>query len=164
VSGLAIAGTRVEINLIALVTEGRTRKQVIATERASRRLFHESQAVRAGNLLFLSGLLAADENGLVEPARVNPHYPYGICSASAQMEGVMRQAEAICEAARADLCNGVRLLTTHTDLREWTMAAALRRRFFPDGQPATTSVQVPCPLQVPGCGILADLWVGIEGG
>ena len=41
---------------------------MIATEKVPAPLFHESQAIRAGEFVFLSGQLAADQDGL-SPAR-----------------------------------------------------------------------------------------------
>lgn len=162
VRALAVLDARIEIDLVALVDGGRTRKEVVSTDRAPRPLFHQAQAVRTGDLLFLSGLLAADESGLVAAARVNPHYPYAGISAEAQMQHIVEQAAAVCEAAGTDVRHGLRLQTFHTDLREYEPATRVRRAAFPDGQPAATTLQVPGALQVPGCTVLADLWVGVS--
>lgn len=151
---------RIEITLVAIKKEGRTKKEVISTSRAPAPLFHESQAVRAGEILFLSGLLAADERGIVPAARRNPHYPYAANRAAAQMEAIMQHAQAICEAAGTDLRHALRLTTMHIDLNEYAHAIGARRPCFPDGQPATTTLQVGGPLQVPECSIAVDLWVG----
>lgn len=161
VAALAVLGARIEVDLVALVDGGKTRKEVVSTDRAPRPLFHQSQAVRAGDLLFLSGLLGADENGLVESARVNPLHPYMVCSPEAQMREIMRQAAAICEAAGTDLRHGVKLQTYHADQRDSYMTGVARRPCFPDGQPATTTLQTRGPFPVPGCTVLADLWVGV---
>ena len=159
--GLGVAETRVEINLVAVTDTGATRKAVIASPDGRRPLFHESWAVRAGNLLFLSGLMAADEEGLVSAARVNPQHPYVTASAHAQTEHIFERADRICRAAGASLSNAVRMLTVHTDLSEWSHSARLWRRHFPQGDPATTSIRMPAPLPVPGATVLVDLWVGV---
>lgn len=157
---IVVPDGRIEITLVAVRKDGKTKKAVISTPHAPKPLFHESQAVRAGELLFLSGLMAADERGIVSTARCNPHYPYGVNRPAAQMEAIMQSAQAICHAAGTDLRHALRLLTMHTDLNEYAYAIGARRPCFPDGQPATTTIQVPGPLAVPECTMAVDLWVG----
>jgi hypothetical protein len=53
------------------------------------------------------------------------------------------------------------MLTVHTDLAESYRAAAAASRYFTDGPPASTTIGVHAPLQVPGCTILVDLWIGM---
>jgi enamine deaminase RidA (YjgF/YER057c/UK114 family) len=159
--GLGVKETRVEINLIAVADAGTVRKTVIVPPDGQRPLFHESWAVRAGNLLFLSGLMAADADGLVPAARINPHHPYVTAGVEAETEHVLERAEQICRAGGSALSNAVRMLTVHTDLREWSRSARVWRPRFPDGDPATTSIRMPAPLAVPGASLLLDLWVGV---
>jgi enamine deaminase RidA (YjgF/YER057c/UK114 family) len=160
-AGLGVADTRVEINLVAVRDDGITRKEVVRGPGVPPPLFHESSAVRAGNLLFLSGLMAADADGLVAAARVNPHHPHVTASAEAQVEHILDQADRICRAAGTRLSNAVRMLTVHTGLGEWACMARAWRRHFTDGDPATTSIRMPAPLAVPDATVLLDLWVGV---
>jgi enamine deaminase RidA (YjgF/YER057c/UK114 family) len=161
--GLGVAETRVEINLIAVTDHGATRKTVIASPDGRSPVFHESWAVRAGNLLFLSGLMGADGDGLVPAARINPHHPYVTASVEAQTEHILERADEICRAGGSTLSNAVRMLTVHTDLRDWARSARVWRHHFPQGDPATTSIRMPAPLAVPGASVLLDLWVGVPG-
>lgn len=161
VDSVVVPDALLEITVVALRDDGKTKKEVIATEAAAMPIFHESQAIRAGDIVFLSGLLAADKDGLVAGARVNPHYPYGVNSPAEQMRAIMENAQAICKAAGTDLQHALRLLTMHTDLHDFAHAADIRRAYFPDGQPTTTTVGVSGPLAIPGCTIAADLWVGM---
>lgn len=161
VESIVVPDALIEITVIALTDKGATKKEVIATDKAPAPLFHESQAVRAGEFLFLSGQLAADQDGLVAAARRNPHYPYDVNSPERQMHQIMKNAQAICQAAGTDLRHTLRLLTMHTDLHEVAYSAEARRGYFPDGQPTTTILGVSAPLAVPGCTIAADLWVGM---
>ncbi len=160
VHSLGVVGTSIEINVVAVTNSGNARKEVITTERARKPVFHESQAVRAGDFLFLSGLMAADADGLIEAARVNPNYPYATESAAIQAEAIFTDAHALCEAAGCRLSDAVRMTTIHTDLREAAAVERVRRSYFPDGLPATTTFQVPGALSIPGCSLLVDLWVG----
>ena len=161
VDSVVVPDALLEITLVALRDDGATKKEVIATDKAPGPIFHESQAVRAGDLVFLSGQLAADQTGLVAAARTNPQYPYAVNSPAEQMRVIMENAQSICQAAGTDLRHALRLLTMHTDLREFAYTAGLRRGYFPDGQPATTTIGVRGPLAVPGCTIAADMWVGM---
>lgn len=161
VESIVVPDALIEITLVAVRDGGKVKKEVIATDNAPAPLFHESQAVRAGEFVFLSGQLAADANGLVPAARRNPHYPYAVNAPAEQMRQIMENARAICRAADTDLRHALRLLTMHTDLAEFAYCADVRRGYFPDGQPATTTIGVRGPLPVPGCTIAADLWVGM---
>ena len=161
VTSIVVPDSRIEITFVAVRDQGATRKEVIRSGNAPAPIFHESQAIRAGEFVFLSNLLAADAGGLVPSARINPKFPYTVNSPAAQMEAIMKHAEAICVAAGTGLRHGLRLLTQHTDMRDYASAVPLRRPYFPDGQPATTTIQVPGPLQIPGCTISVDLWVGV---
>lgn len=158
---IVVPDARIEITLVAVRADGKTKKEVVKTSKAPAPLFHESQAIRAGELVFLSGLLAADAHGLVKSARINPRYPYMVNSPAAQMSAIMENASVICDAAGTKLSNAVRMLTMHTDLREYAYAIEARRARFPDGQPAATTIGVPGPLQVPGCTVGVGLWVGV---
>jgi reactive intermediate/imine deaminase len=161
VNSIVVPDALVEITIVALKDGGAVKKEVIATENAPVPLFHESQAIRAGELVFLSGQLAADQDGLVASARRNPHFPYAINSAERQMHQITANAQAVCRAAGTDLRHALRFLTMYTDLNDYAYAAAARRGCFPDGEPTTTALGVAGPLAVPGCTIAADLWVGM---
>ena len=160
VNGMATPEGRVEITVIALRDGAATQKQVIHTSRAPDPLFHEAQAVRAGEFLFVSSQLAADAGGLVASARVNPDYPYALDSSAEQIRVILENAAAICAEAGTELRHTLRMTTLHTDLREYASSVGVRRGYFPDGQPTTTTLGVRGPLQVPGCTVSAAFWVG----
>ncbi len=159
VRSLGVAQGRIEINFIALVDAGKTRKETIVASGARQPLFHEPHAVRAGEFVFLSGLLAASREGLVREAHPKRGYPYDCDVPGEQMRDILQQAEIICRAAGTDLSAALRMFTVHTDLREHGPASRIRDGFFSNGQPARTSIEVKAPLQVPGSTILVDLLV-----
>lgn len=159
VSSFGVLEGLIEINFVALVNGGKTKKEVINVPSARQPLFHEPHAVRAGEFLFLSGLMAADKDGLVEPARVRPGSPYTVDTAEEQMRDILEQAKIICSAAGADLSSCVRLLTVFTDFSDFPSATRVRSQYFPNGQPATNNILVRGPLHVPGCKLLVDMWV-----
>ena len=156
---LGVTDSRIEITFVAVIDAGATKKQVIHTDEAPAPLFHASQAVRAGEFLFLSGLLAADANGLVPAARPNPHHPFAIDTVEAQMRDILDQAQRICRAAGTELSRTLRMGTMLTDLRNYPATRRASAGLFPDGEPVTNVIEIPAPLQVPGCSVIADIWV-----
>lgn len=159
-AGLGVAETRVEINLVAVTDNGATRKEAIRPLDGKAALFHESRAVKAGKLLFLSGLMAADEDGLIAAARVNPHNPHVTASTQIQTEFILDQADMLCRSADCRLSDAVRMLSVHLEWRDWAASRAAWNARFNQGEPATTSIAVPAPLAVPDATVLLDLWIG----
>ena len=119
----------------------------------------QAQAVRAGDLLLLSGLMAIDENGLVEAAEIDPGQPHYQSSAAAQADRIIENAEKLCAAAGTSLANVVRIQQFHTDIGEFYPVHRAWRRHLGDRALPFTAVEVPSPLPVPGCTLLMDLWV-----
>jgi enamine deaminase RidA (YjgF/YER057c/UK114 family) len=155
-SAFGCLGGIIEINLIAVRVGGKTRKQVVRGQ-CPVPLGHASQAVRAGDLLFLSNLFAADADGLVPGARVDPDFPYAPSSILAQTEWILDQADALCRAAGARLDDVTRQQLFYTDLREFGVSFRTIAARFGDGVPASSVVRVPA-TSVPGCGLVADMW------
>jgi hypothetical protein len=100
--GFFLSNARIEINTIALKSGAKTKREVVdaGVFPAFRGL---PQAIRAGDLLLLSGLLAIDENGLVESARIDSEQPYHGSTVQAQMDAMLESAEKICAAAGTSL-------------------------------------------------------------
>lgn len=155
--GFFLADARLEINTIALTDSGKTRKEIIDGGVAPAYAGY-SQAVRAGDLLFLSGLLATDRSGLVRSARRDPAQPYFGSSVQAQMQSMLANAQKICAAAGTSLANVVRIQQYHTDLTEFFPAYQVWQQFLPDQHLPFSAVEVPF-LPVPGCTVQLDLWV-----
>lgn len=148
----------IEINVIALAENGATRKQVIEADVPST-MTHGPRAVRAGDLLFISGLLPVDEDGLVPSARGNPRMPHFQSSVQAQMRHMLASAQTICAAAGTSLENLVRVHQFHTDLGEFYPAFGVWEELLPGRPVPFSAVQVPGPLAAPGCTVMLDLWV-----
>lgn len=155
--GLAIESARVEINTIALRSAGKTRAQIVNAGVMPAWADH-SQAVRAGDLLLISGMLAIDPNGLIAAARPDPAQPYFGSTIQAQMDYLLTNAEKICRAAGTSLENTVRIQQFHTDLGEFYAAYRVWQRHLPGRYLPFSAVEVPF-LPVPGCTVLLDLWV-----
>ena len=72
--GFIMPESRIEINTIALAKDGTTKKQPVAPIPP---LFKgATTAVRAGDLLFISGLMAVRDGSLVPEAKIDPAQPF----------------------------------------------------------------------------------------
>jgi enamine deaminase RidA (YjgF/YER057c/UK114 family) len=157
VPGFFLSDARIEINTIALRDGGKTRKEIVDVGVYPAYAGY-SAGVHAGDLLFLSGLLAIDENGLVEAARRDPAQPYFGSSIQAQMHVMLENAQKICRAAGATLGNVVRIQQYHTDLKDFYPAYKVWEQHLPGQHLPFSAVKVPF-LPVPGCSVQLDLWV-----
>jgi enamine deaminase RidA (YjgF/YER057c/UK114 family) len=155
--GFFLSDAHIEINTIALKSGGTTRRQPIAASTTpAYRGFTE--AVRAGDLLFISGLLPIDERGLVPEARIDPAQPWFGSSVQAQMAAMLDNAESICRAAGTTLSNVVRVQQYHTDLSQFHAAWQVWDERLPGQHLPFSAVKVPF-LPVPGCTVQLDLWI-----
>ena len=84
----------IEVNLIAVREGGAVRKEVVRAT-CPVPLGHASPAVRAGDLVFLSGLFAATGEGLIPEARVDPGFPYAGSSLRTQTDWILDQDSAL---------------------------------------------------------------------
>src|SRR5258708_3772178 len=119
---------------------------------------HQPQAMKAGDLLFMSGLMAFDGHGLAASVATDPRQPQFSSSAEAQAEFIIGNIAKLCEAAGTSLSNVVRVLQFHTDIREFYPVYKVWERRF-GGRPVPFSaVEVPAPLPVPGATMLIEAW------
>lgn len=156
--GLAVEDGKLEINVLAMKPSNGISRQVV--DAGVPMAFNDQpQAVRAGDLLFISALMANDENGIVDEAEHDARYPCFNATADRQADCILRNAEAICAAAGTSLANVVRIQQFHTDLNEFYPVYTAWQRHLPDRPLPFSAVEVPGPLPVPGCTIMMDLWV-----
>jgi enamine deaminase RidA (YjgF/YER057c/UK114 family) len=155
--GFFLTNARIEINALALKSGARTKKETIdaGVFTAYRGL---PQAVRAGDLLLLSGMLAVDENGLVESARIDPDQPYHGSSAQAQADAILENAAKICASAGTSLENVVRIQQYLTDPADFYATYQAWDKRLPERHLPISAVKVPF-LPVPGATVQMDLWV-----
>jgi enamine deaminase RidA (YjgF/YER057c/UK114 family) len=155
--GLGLEDARLEINVIALAKGMSCAKQrvVCAVDPQYER---HVVAVRAGDFLFLSGLMAADAEGIFAEAKRDPRQPFFHGGAKAQARAILRNAQAICDGAGASLGNVVRIQQFHTDLNEFHAVYEAWQEVLPQTALPISAVGVPA-MTVPGCTVLMDLWV-----
>jgi len=154
--GFIMPESRIEINTIALAKDGKTKKEVIAPVPP---LFKgATTAIRAGDLLFISGLMAVRDGALVPGAKVDATQPFFSIPVKAELREILSQAEAICRAAGTTLKNAVRIQQFHSDLADLPAALEVWAEAT-DNMPLPLSpVEVPW-LPVPGARLQLDLWV-----
>lgn len=151
---------RIEINTISVRRGGATRKESIDAG-VQMPYAGQVQAIRAGDLLFLGGLMAVDERGaLAATARVNAGRPYFGSAAALQMDYLLAQAERICRKAGTSLANVVRAQQFHTDLAGFDGAWQAWQKHLPGQHIPLSAIEVPA-LAVPGAVLMLDLWVHV---
>jgi enamine deaminase RidA (YjgF/YER057c/UK114 family) len=155
--GLAPYDGKIEINVLALKPGGATKRRAIdaGVPTAFR---HQPQAMKAGDLLFMSGLMAFDGQGLAASAAADPRQPHFSSSAEAQAEFIIGNIEKLCTAAGTSLANVVRVLQFHTDIREFHAVYKVWERRLGGWPVPFSAVEVPGPLPVPGASVLIEAW------
>jgi len=156
--GLAPYDGKIEINVIAAKPGSAARKRHVDAGIATA-FRHQPQAVRAGDLLFIPASMAADRDGLLPAAAINPRQPYFSSSPEAQAEAIIDNISRLCAAAGTSLENVVRVLLFLTDIAEFhPVYKAWERRL--GGRPLPFSaVEVPGPLPVLGATVMMEAWV-----
>lgn len=155
--GLAPYDGKIEINVLALRPGGSTRRQTIdaGVPTAFR---NQPQATKVGDLLFMSGLMAFDGEGLAPSAAADPRQPQFSSSPQLQAEFIIGSIEKLCVAAGTSLSNVVRVLQFHTDIGEFYPVYKVWERKL-GGRPVPFSaVEVPSPLPLPGASLLIEAW------
>ena len=155
--GLVIEQARIEVNTIAVRGAARAGRRIIDAGVMPAWKGY-SQAVRVGDLLFLSGLVAIDGGGLIAAARPDPMQPYFGSSIEAQMAFLLDNAQKICAQAGTSLANVVRVQQFHTDLNEFYPAYQVWQQRLPGHHLPFSAVEVPF-LPAPGTSVMLDLWV-----
>ncbi len=108
------------------------KKETIVSDKIFAAQGPHSNAVRAGNLVFVAGQGARNEKGEI----------IGQGDITAQTEQVLKNVGALLEAAGASFDNVCMLKVYLTDMRHREAVGKVRRQFFREPFPASTSVQV----------------------
>ncbi|MCR8630389.1 RidA family protein [Paenibacillus radicis (ex Xue et al. 2023)] len=152
---LGAKGCRVEISLDLLIPEAKHLRKAIRGGWIPKS--HESAAMRAEDLIYISGLMATAENGLAIEASLLPGLPYFGLSGKKQMEYILMKARRICDAAGVAIGQTVKANLYFSDLNLYAGAMeAWGEMFGGNHRPAVSVVEINRGLWVPGCGILVD--------
>ncbi|OUM99072.1 MAG: deaminase [Firmicutes bacterium ZCTH02-B6] len=107
-------------------------RQTIHTDRAPKAIGPYSQAVKAGGFVFVSGQIPLDpETGQLVDGDI-----------VAQTERVLKNVQAVLEAAGASMADVVRATVYLKDLNDFAVVNEVYARFFPSAPPARVAVEV----------------------
>ncbi|MGI5962288.1 MAG: RidA family protein [Lawsonibacter sp.] len=107
-------------------------KAVISTQQAPSAIGPYSQAIRAGNFLFVSGQIPLDPStGTIAPANIQD-----------QTTRVLENVKAILQAAGADLNQVVKTTVFLQNMDDFSAMNQVYQTFFPAQCPARSAVQV----------------------
>jgi enamine deaminase RidA (YjgF/YER057c/UK114 family) len=152
-----IVGGLVEINLVALRNEAADRKSVVDVDLPDGAAF--GPCVRAGELLFPSGLMGVAADGVVAGSAVSEALDGLAHAGHSQACAIYDYADAVCSAAGTSMGNAVRAQYFVTDVRQFPgIAAAWTRRYSDEPHPFWC-VQVPGPLPPSDAVLVADFWM-----
>jgi enamine deaminase RidA (YjgF/YER057c/UK114 family) len=153
----------VEVNVIAIRRGSGLKKETIRARNVPIPDLHHPHAIRAGGLLFVSGLCATEFNGgLATAARINPDAPWFSSSGKKQTAFILDCMEAICEAGGTSL-NQV-AWTQNFYSRPEDLAASMEvwNGRFPSEPPATLVAGVGSPILGEGCTIHIDAVAAVD--
>ena len=158
---LGAKGCRVEISLDILMPEAK--RQVLHGGWVPKS--HEAPAIRAEDLVYMSGLMATEPTGLALEAQIDPTLPYVGIPGKKQMEVILKKAKNILSHQHLHLNQMVKATLYFSDLSHFAGAMEAWERAFEDSEvkPALTIVEVNQQLWVKDCHILADFTFYDEG-
>ena len=116
-------------------------------------LSHYTDAVRWGDLLFISGIAPLDSSGAL----------VGGADAAAQTQQIFENMKCILDAAGAGFGDVLRVTVYLTDVNDRTVINPVRKAHFGNARPASTLIEV-AGLAVPGMKVEVEAVVGLPGG
>lgn len=149
-----IPGALVEVFAIGIVPDSTMRKQVIQPVGVPTPTEHCSQAVKAGNFLFHSGLPATDfKTGI--PVGKDPDFPHYRHQAEDQINYVLSTMEQCAKAAGTSLAHAVKSQHYHVDRTDFHNIDRIWKQYMPV-PPPRSSMQIK-GFMVPGALTTANL-------
>jgi enamine deaminase RidA (YjgF/YER057c/UK114 family) len=118
-------------------------KEMIST--GAETLGYSSEAVRTGDLLWISGQLAAH----VRDSSSGPDIRL-------ELEAIFERLDAICRAGGTELSNLLQLRAFVTDLADGYAVHATLKAVVEDDPPTVLITEVPGPMILPGCTVTVD--------
>ena len=108
------------------------KKEIISTEKAPAAIGPYSQAVKAGNMLYTSGMIPiVPETGLIIEGDV-----------TAQAEQVLNNLKALLESAGTNMENVVKTTVFIKDMNEFATINEVYKKYFTSNFPARSCVEV----------------------
>jgi enamine deaminase RidA (YjgF/YER057c/UK114 family) len=156
--GLALLESILEINIFGVRDNAKTKKEIV-DHKPSQHMRLGPAAVHAGDLLCLSGLYAADSDGAIPQARSTASLKYFGAPTHHEMQAILTAADDICRTAGTSLANLLRVNHFLSDLNFVPSALRTWQEKLAGAPIPFDAVRTPAPMLVPGCNIVADMWV-----
>ena len=148
----------IEINLVAVTDAGSIRKQLVDGCIPAAMTFG-APAVRAGDLLLCSAMMAVDDAGPVDGLRPGRGLTHPGTRARAQMHYIVEAIKSVCAAGSTRIENVVRIHQFHTDLAEFYPMHRPWQDALGGAPVPFSAVRVPAELPVPACSVIVDPWI-----
>jgi enamine deaminase RidA (YjgF/YER057c/UK114 family) len=155
--GLALLESIIEINIFGVRDDGRTKKQII-DHKTSQSMRLGPAAVVAGDLVCLSALYAADDEGVLPQARSATGLKYLGVPAQHQMRAILTAAEDIARHAGTTLANVTRANHFVSDFNVVYPALKIWQERLENAPIPFGAVRTPA-MPIPGCDIIMDAWI-----
>jgi len=147
----------VEINLLALRDGAKRKKEVLKIDLPAMSTY--GACVRAGELVFPSGLMPIGGDGRVVGADASPAFDGLAHAAQTQALAVLSSIEKVCRAAGTSPANIVRAQWFMADVKQFPgVELAWMSRQGKQPHPFVC-VQTPAPLPAQGAALTADFWI-----
>jgi enamine deaminase RidA (YjgF/YER057c/UK114 family) len=155
--GLALLESIIEINILGVRGGGKIKKEIVE-HKASQHMRLGPPAVIAGDLVCLSALYAADENGARPEVTGAAALKYFGASAQHQMRTILTAAGEIAQAGGTSLANVTRANHFVGDLNVVFPALKIWQERLAGAPIPFGAVRAPA-MPIPGCDIIMDAWV-----
>ena len=155
--GLALLESKIEINIFGVRDTGKIKKQLVE-HKTSAHMRLGPAAVRAGDLLCLSALCAADSDGVLPAVSASSGLRNLGAPAQHQVRVILGAAAEICEIGGTSLDNVVRAQHFVGDLTTVYPALCIWREKLGGAPIPFGAVRTPSPMPIPGCDIIIDMW------
>jgi enamine deaminase RidA (YjgF/YER057c/UK114 family) len=155
--GLGLTESIIEINIMGVRDKGAVKKQIVE-HRDSQHMRLGPAAVRAGHILCLSALFAADAGGALPIVQNSAGLKYLGAPAQHQMRAIIDAAAEICSAGGTSLDNVTRAHHVVGDLNVVYPALRIWQEKLSGAPIPFGAVRTPSPMSIPGCDITMDMW------
>lgn len=156
-----MTGGRLEVSLVALAAASNLPVEHISVPSAGGTLGPFPDAVRAGNLLLLSGQNAATAEGYHAAARVDAAQPHFASGAKLEMHVIVERVRTICEAAGGSIDSVVKAVFFFADLNDVYPMMEVWGQAFGDHPPAISIVHSTAAQILPECRVTADVYAAL---
>ncbi len=166
VNPFIIPSCNLEVDAIAFTDESGFKREVISTKKAPQG--PEVQAVKAGNFVFVSGLMATDYvRGVAEEARIDQNNWYG-SPIKAQARHILGNLAGILDEAGSSMEHVVKVRVDLLNLHDFSAFEEVWMEYFPTNPPARTVVKtgglgvVGCLVQLSAMAVTKDGGLRVE--